>query len=384
MLDILTETHESAARAGVTLTPDDVAAMEALQRAELARIASTEVDSTPGFIAAFNRHFPRILSALHSIGDTALALSRTVIVAFFVPVVLALLLIVEINRVSLGVGLFEPDGAIAAFAATSIVLLNLTIELVIDYTETRAAYAERRARRWSLRLLAIDLAYRLGIGQDWQPLELSPAARYRRLRSIVTCAILALALAGSMRTAIETTPGTWYQALGAILTQSTLSTASVWVSGVIFAFAAVLSAQSLSRYVSVRTVEVLAAMNAQAGNAAHNERTALDRIAANYIQAKIAQQQQAEAERERERERLEALQERERQQAEAEAERRRQDTEAERQRQEAERRRQERRAARDRRQPAQGDTVPFLLKPVPAPMNGNGHTNGHAKEGETR
>ena len=300
-----------AANSGVMITPDDLRSIEALQAAELARVRASvqQQDETPGLIAAFNRNFPRLLAGLHAIGDTALAIFRTAIVAGGVPIILMLLLIVEIGRVSLGVGLFETDTAIATFAATSIVLLNLTVELVIDYQETRAGYHEDRALRWSLRLFARNLAYRLGIGEHWIASELSPAHRYRRLRSIVTFSILTLALAGSMRSAIASTGGTWYEALGAILTKSTLAEASVWLSGIIFAVAAVLSAQSLTRYVSERVAEVLLTMTHHVDQAEVNEAAALDRIAAQYITAKVRMVEIERSEKERARqERLAAKQ----------------------------------------------------------------------------
>jgi hypothetical protein len=112
-----------------------------------------------------------------------------------------------------------------------------------------------------------------------------------------------------MRSAIASTGGTWYEALGAILTKSTLAEASVWLSGIIFAVAAVLSAQSLTRYVSERVAEVLLTMTRHVDQAEVNEAAALDRIAAQYITAKVRMVEIERSEKERARqERLAAKQ----------------------------------------------------------------------------
>jgi hypothetical protein len=76
----------------------------------------------------------------------------------------------------------------------------------------------------------------------------------------VTFTILALALAGSMKVVIQQQSGAWYSALWAILTQSNLLDMMTWLGGLLFAAAAVFSAQGLSRYVAIRTVEIRASM----------------------------------------------------------------------------------------------------------------------------
>jgi len=301
---------QAAASAGLILTEADYAAIDGLQRIEAARLAQLATGDETGIAAAYARHFPRILTALHAIGDSALALVRTFVIAFGVPLVLTLLLIVEVQRVSAGIQPFAESTTLAQFAAISIVLANIVIELTIHYVEHKAGYSAVRAVRWSLRITARDAAYRLGIGHGWQAAELSPAQRYRRLRSITTITLLFLAVSGSMAAAIQATPGKWYFALATILTDSTLSSASVWLSGLAFSVVAILLAQGLASYVSTRVVEVLDDLSAKQRVVTVDNSAALDAIKAQYIAAKTAQK--AAADQQTERERVEAIEQAER------------------------------------------------------------------------
>jgi hypothetical protein len=63
-----------------------------------------------------------------------------------------------------------------------------------------------------------------------------------------------------MKVVIQQQSGAWYGALWAILTQSNLLDMMTWLGGLLFAAAAVFSAQGLSRYVAIRTVEIQASM----------------------------------------------------------------------------------------------------------------------------
>lgn len=257
-----------AAQQGVVLTPGDKARIRAAQQAERDRLAALAADEKPMTWAdKFNAFYPTLLRAVVSIGDTLMTLSQTFIVSLGVPLVLVLLLIVEHRRVVHGIELFEVEYALASFAAWALVLLNLVLEFQVHHVEHKEGYIQARDTRWSLRIWARNMAYRLGLGDEWQALELSPAARYRRLLRLVTFSILALALAGSMRTVIEQQPGVWHVALISIITDSTLIEMSTWAGGLLFAMAAVLSAQGLSQYVAIRCVEILARM--EEAQAAH-------------------------------------------------------------------------------------------------------------------
>jgi hypothetical protein len=260
----LQQVEQLAAQQGITFGKADFNKISRAREAERARIkreleaAADSAEET--WADAFRRWYPKLLQAIVSAGNIVITLSQTLIVNLGVPVVLVLLMIVEQRRVWHGIELFEVNAALASFAAWSLVVLNLVLEMIAHHIEYTGGYESERRKRWSLRIWLANMAYRLGIGEDWREQSLSPAQWAHNLLRIVTVTILALALAGSMRIVIEQQSGPWYDALVAIMTQSTLIDMLTWLGGLMFAAAAVLSAQGLSRYVAIRTVEIRAEM----------------------------------------------------------------------------------------------------------------------------
>lgn len=266
----LAQAEAYAAEHGIALTPANRAQVAAAQRAELERLQALEVGGEqvkqPGWVDKFNDFYPRFLESLHAASEVLLTLAQTVIVAFGIPATLVLLMIVEHQRVYHGIALFEVDTALASFAGAALVILNLVLEFQIHYVESRAGYTQERERYWSLRIWWSNARYTLGLDdkrQRWAERQKSPATRYRRLLSLVTFSIVALALAGSMHTAIQQQPGAWHVALIAIVTDSTLGEMMTWLGGLLFTAAAVLSAQGLSRYVALRCAEILTSMQSK-------------------------------------------------------------------------------------------------------------------------
>lgn len=294
------DAEKMAAQHGIRLTASDREQIQKAQQAELKRhLALQQQEHTThslSLVEQFNRNYPRFLQLLAGVGEVLLTFTQTVLIAFGVPLVLLLLLVVEQQRVVHGIQLFEADAALAAFAAWALVLLNLVLEFTIEYIETRAGYQPDSQSRFSLRLLAQRMAYTLGISRRWTAQPLSPAARYTGLLRLVTLSILALALAGSMRGVIAKTDGAWYSALLAIFTDSSLTLMVTWLGGLLFAAAAVLAAQGLSRYVAVRCVEILAMMQPEQQRVEDTDEEAIaiavEAVGVNYILAKIAAKQQ--------------------------------------------------------------------------------------------
>lgn len=258
-LNTLQEVEQLAASRGIRFSKTDYdkirkAQAEARKTIETERLAEVEHNST--WADKFMRWYPKLLNAIASAGNIVITFSQSVIVNLGVPIVLILLLIVEQQRVLHGIQLFEVNVNLASFAAWSMVVLNLVLEIIAHHVEYTHNYHAERGKRWSLRIWLQNMAYRLGIGNNWSVQELSPAQWAHSLLRIVTFTILALALAGSMRVVIEQQSGAWYTALYAIVTQSNLLDILTWLGGLLFAAAAVLSAQGLSRYVAIRTVEI--------------------------------------------------------------------------------------------------------------------------------
>jgi len=251
----------AAAKAGITLTAEDyaiadsaAAARRQTLEAEAAQSARQK-DGAAAWVDRFNTLFPRVIKALIAAGDVAMAVIQAVIIAVGAPFALALLMIVEQQRLLHGVGLFEIHGSLAALGAWVLVLLNLIFEFLIAHAERRAGWTEPPKHVFSFRIVARRLAYLFGAGQ-WAERQASPAQRFRAGLKLVTAAILILAFAGSMTALIKAAEGQWLTALVNVFTNSTLLEFCAWAGGLIFTLAVVVGAQILARYVSERVAEV--------------------------------------------------------------------------------------------------------------------------------
>lgn len=265
-MNTLHEVEQFAAENGIVLTPTDRTKITQVQQAEQERqrALNPETVTVKTWADKFNEHYPRLLDAMLGVGDVVLTFSKTVILAAGIPAALVGLLVVEHHRIVQGILLFDSNVTFAAIAAGVLVAVNLILEFQSHHIEHAEGWKQEAARRWSLRLWLQDVRYTLGYGDDWQARELSPAARYHRLLKLVTFTILSLALVGSMREVIQTVPGRWFDALLSIVTDSDLLRMGTWLSGLLFALAAVLTAQGLSRYVAIRCVEIIASMKSTA------------------------------------------------------------------------------------------------------------------------
>lgn len=207
-------------------------------------------------ISAFNRHYPTFLEFLVGLGDVIMMTARTTLVSLGLPVLLCLLLYVEHERVKHGISLFETSHNLASLGAWALVLANTTLEFLVHYVEDRAGYRHPAKTAFSLRLWAGNVAYALGLGRGWSARLLSPAHEQRRILRLVTVAILALALTGSMESALAGQAGAWYMGLAAIVTESSLLEFVVWAGGLLFTLAAVRLAQVVTGYIARKCAEI--------------------------------------------------------------------------------------------------------------------------------
>src|SRR5690606_1250205 len=154
---------------------------------------------------------------------------------------------------------------------------------IVHYVETKEGYHQAVQHAFSLRQMREWLKYFFGVGQHYQPRVLSPAQRIKSYSRLLTLTILALALGGSMDTAISQVQGTWTEGLQAILFQSTLAEMVEWIAGVLFALTLVLGSQRITAYVAQRAAETLSEKHApyvseQTGKIKHLERTVMTYI----------------------------------------------------------------------------------------------------------
>jgi len=282
-----------AAAAGIALSPAQRAAASAAARAARDAYLSThDHTETASFADKFNRFYPKLLAFIGHAGDTLITTAQQIIASFGVPFALVMLLIVEHHRVYEGIVLFDPNPTFAGFAALALVVLNLILELLIHHVEHAAGYTTPTGHAASLRIWLSNMGYRLGLSAQWTPRPVSPAARYKAYLRLVTFTILSLALVGSMRVVIaEYDSMAWHGALVDIVANSSLLLLMTWLGGLLFAAAAVFSAQALTRYVAIRTVEIRATMNDTSMTAINDRQRAAqdaaDAAAAQYVYALV-------------------------------------------------------------------------------------------------
>lgn len=248
------------ARLGKVLTASERDRIASAQHQAAAHINSEYDGSLPESddLSAVDRQLvrvPGVVKLINDIGDTVLTVARALIV-FGVPVILAFVLVVEVQRVMHGVEMFEVDAGLAALGAWVLVLSNLALELIVYYVNERAGYRPERRRRRSLVLMWRRFKYFAGLQSDWQPVEHSPAHRWESLTGLLTWAILALALLGSMKGVMAQLDGmTWYEGLLSIVRDSNLVLMTTWAGGLLFALVVVKVAQALTAYVAQRAAE---------------------------------------------------------------------------------------------------------------------------------
>lgn len=285
-----------AAKYGVSFSPDDYAQAHMLadqrrQQLEAQLANDNQKTRIAAWVDQFNRFYPKFLKALIGISDVLITLTQTVLIAFGIPALLVMLLIVEQQRVDHGMSLFEVSGPLAAFSATVLVLANLVFELLIGWRENQAGYVEPPRHEFSFRLFAQRIGYLLGQSSGWQPRPKSPAQRFKTVLRVITFTILALAVAGSMRSVIESTNGSWADAIRFVLTQSSLLQAVTWLGGLLFAIAAVLSAQALSQYVAQKVIEIVAIMQSSADDKPRQISEATGLTAAMFLLSRLKENQ---------------------------------------------------------------------------------------------
>lgn len=292
------EVETYAQKMGITLAPKDYADMQAVMserqknlELEVIKVESISRGRLAAFVDQFNRIYPRFLKTLLGIGDVLITGTQTVVIAFGVPILLVMLMIVEQQRVYHGMTLFEAVTPLASFGAWVLVLANIVFELLISWKENRAGYIEPPRTEFSLRILSQRISYMSGRLTDWTPRQKSPALRFKVVLRIVTFTILILALAGSMRSIIEATQGNWLTALRSIIFESSLSQMITWLGGLLFALAAVLSAQALSQYVSQKVIEVVSVMQSTIEDKSEVALKAVGLTGAAFMMARIKERQ---------------------------------------------------------------------------------------------
>jgi len=252
-----------AAQHGVKFTTkeiDDIYTAEAQTRDRLEKIRTRESKREKSSAELALIETPRQIKAIEMRSMRFFAFVQAGFTTYGIGLILGLVAVVELFRVAHGVQLFEVSSWLAYAGAGTLVLLNLTLEFLITYVEARAGYHPPAKTDFSLVTVWRRLRYVTGFvpeGVLWEAREKSPAHPYRQFLKVLTWGILFLAVAGSMEGTIAQQPGTWFEALIAIFTESSLSDMMTWVSGLIFAVIVVLGAQHLTRHIAHKAGEAV-------------------------------------------------------------------------------------------------------------------------------
>jgi len=162
-----------------------------------------------------------------SVGN-ALVLGLMLVISYVLPPVAVLgLAYAEIQRVGLGVALFDPPrSSLMAVVSVSTYLALLVVQA------SRHARAEQAPRPiWSARLMARRVGYMLGIGRAWKPRGETSDQQLHAAITRLGWLIIALGTAGTLQTKLATYSGAWHEALRDIVTGSDLVTALAIAGG---------------------------------------------------------------------------------------------------------------------------------------------------------
>lgn len=290
-----------AAQMGITFTKSDqsrIYSAEAGTRERLDRLAKLESEREKSDAELALLETPKQIKAIEMRSMRFFAFVQAAFTTYGVGVILALVAVVEVFRVAHGIELFEVSTILAYAGAFTLVLLNLTTEFIITYVEAKTGYEQPTRSDFSFVTVWRRLRYVVGSvpdGERWQAKEKSPAHTYKSFVRLLTVGILFLAVAGSMKGAIEQATGTWYDALWLILTQSSLLDMMVWVSGLVFAIIVVLGAQHLTRYIAHKAGEAVA-FTSDVATDSGDVQEASQKAAVNTAVALLVSKQQKNAE----------------------------------------------------------------------------------------
>jgi hypothetical protein len=86
----IADVESIAARSRIAFEPSDYEKAQSLMDARKRQLAQSSEDraGAAGFVDRFNRFYPRFLKALIALGDVMISLTQTIMIAFFVPLLL--------------------------------------------------------------------------------------------------------------------------------------------------------------------------------------------------------------------------------------------------------------------------------------------------------
>jgi hypothetical protein len=279
----LEDVRNYAAQYGVNIGKADyqAAATNAEQRLNDKKATMTDVSRVDKALAAM----PKLMSAIDGYALVGFKLLQGLFSTVGIFVVLIAVVVVEIGRVKHGVEMFESSGAAAFQAAFVLVMLNLLLEFLIHYVESRAAWHIQKSYAFSLRIIWKRIMYVLGISENWTSIEKSPASGLRTFQMLLSIGILWLALMGSVGNMLRPEL-VWHRAIVDVFFHSQAGAFVVWANGLVVSVLLVFGSQRLTAYIAQKAAEQVKSESIFDANAYHEQAYAEELMA--RMKAKVS------------------------------------------------------------------------------------------------
>lgn len=236
-----------------------------IEQAETARLAAmdaereriAQADARKGrlqrFVDGFIERYPALQDSVQKVGNWSMALIKLFAVNGLASVIMFAALTAEVLRVINGLNAIEASPIVAGLISIVTVASVFFLEFVRFYVEREAGYTEPLNYQWSLRLIIRNWRYKLGLGGDaWEARQTTPAQKLILYQRVIQAGVVITALYGSMAHTVIGHKGTWFEAMIAIITTSSLQEFASWTIGIVNTIAILAISATTSHFVASR------------------------------------------------------------------------------------------------------------------------------------
>lgn len=208
----LDQLRAEAIRQGIDLSQPRVQQAIAGRRAKARDLALASAPNQP------SKYFIMLRDGIMFIGNGLLLALMLLLSYALLPVAIVGLFYAEVQRVSLGVALFDPPRAILM---ATVSVSTYLILLVVQAGQLRRNPDQARPI-WSLRLWWQQIRYMLGLSRRWKAQQHTQQQLLGIAISRLGTLIILLGTAGSLEQELSGAEGAWYEAIWHILAGSSL------------------------------------------------------------------------------------------------------------------------------------------------------------------
>lgn len=214
--------RQEAIRAGIDISATKYQTAIAGRRARARDLAAATAPNKPP------QWFYMVRNFIQSFGNAILLGVMLILSYVALPVAILGLAYAEIQRVSLGVGLFDaPRAGLMAVVTVSTYLILLVVQAGMSAQRPGTARPV-----WSFRLFLGQVGYILGISRRWEPRQRTQDQLLGLAISRLGWLIILLGTAGSLKDELSNASGAWHTAISHIILDSDLITFLSLLGGV--------------------------------------------------------------------------------------------------------------------------------------------------------